>query len=215
MLFVLAARKMMRSASSFVLAVTGLLFATHPIHTDAVSSINNRTEMLSGTFVLLSFLAYVSGAERGGYVRVVVSVVLAVLAMLCKEQGITVVAISAAYDVAVVCDLDAWGLLHALLGRAKTKTDDNDDINTNDTDKPKGKHGGDKTSAPANDEPERRVPPHVAAMLKRVSLALALTAAVMFLRLRVDFTVTHDVQTNRLHVPCCAALMRALQRQTT
>jgi len=33
-------------------------FATHPIHTDAVSSIVSRGEMLSGALLLLSFLAY-------------------------------------------------------------------------------------------------------------------------------------------------------------
>jgi hypothetical protein len=105
-------------------------FATHPIHTDAVSSIVSRGEMLSGALLLLSFLAYtrapassspILAARRassslspastaapahfsfwGSLVAfafwIPLSVALAFVGLLCKEQAITVVAIQVAYD---------------------------------------------------------------------------------------------------------------------
>lgn len=38
--------------------IAAALFATHPIHTDAVSSIVSRGEMLSASMFMLSFLNY-------------------------------------------------------------------------------------------------------------------------------------------------------------
>jgi hypothetical protein len=49
-----------RQAAAFWAAA---FFAVHPIHTDAVSSIVSRGEMLSGAFLLLSFLAYSRAAD--------------------------------------------------------------------------------------------------------------------------------------------------------
>lgn len=39
-------------------AIAALLFAVHPIHTDAVSNIVNRSEVLAGGFAILGFLAW-------------------------------------------------------------------------------------------------------------------------------------------------------------
>jgi len=84
-------------------------FATHPIHTDAVSSIVSRGEMLSATLLLLSFLAYTRAAAPSTTTQVAVgflfwvplSVGLAFAGLLCKEQAITVVALQVAYDMGV------------------------------------------------------------------------------------------------------------------
>ena len=38
--------------------IAGLLFAVHPIHTEAVAGLVGRTELLSGIFYILAFLAY-------------------------------------------------------------------------------------------------------------------------------------------------------------
>ena len=38
--------------------IAGLLFAVHPIHTEAVAGLVGRTELLSGIFFCLSFLSY-------------------------------------------------------------------------------------------------------------------------------------------------------------
>uniref|UniRef100_A0A0A9XPY3 dolichyl-phosphate-mannose--protein mannosyltransferase n=2 Tax=Lygus hesperus TaxID=30085 RepID=A0A0A9XPY3_LYGHE len=96
---------------------TALLFAVHPVHTEAVSGVVGRADVLSTIFFLLSFLTYTQHvsarrARRGEYdkkpigrhqllvewVYLWASLGLAACAMLCKETGITVLALSAIYD---------------------------------------------------------------------------------------------------------------------
>ncbi|XP_076346321.1 protein O-mannosyl-transferase TMTC1-like isoform X2 [Tachypleus tridentatus] len=49
-------------------ATAGLFFACHPVHTEAVSSIVGRAELLSGMFFFLSFIAFhKSGKEIGNF----------------------------------------------------------------------------------------------------------------------------------------------------
>ena len=38
--------------------MAGLLFAVHPIHTEAVAGLVGRTELLSGVFYIVAFLTY-------------------------------------------------------------------------------------------------------------------------------------------------------------
>ncbi|XP_017769001.1 PREDICTED: transmembrane and TPR repeat-containing protein CG4341 [Nicrophorus vespilloides] len=49
-----------RSRSSVGSAVTGLIFATHPIHTEAVAGVVGRADLAACNLYLLSFLAYIS-----------------------------------------------------------------------------------------------------------------------------------------------------------
>ncbi|KAK9508073.1 hypothetical protein O3M35_007815 [Rhynocoris fuscipes] len=81
---------------------TALLFAVHPIHTEAVAGIVGRADVLSTIFYLLSFLTYSRHVRHELIVEWVylwASLGLAACAMLCKETGITVLALSALYDV--------------------------------------------------------------------------------------------------------------------
>jgi|LauGreDrversion2_3_1035106.scaffolds.fasta_scaffold972901_1 hypothetical protein len=63
--------------------------------------------MLSGSLLLLSFLAYTRAAAPSTATQIVVgflfwvplSVALAFAGLLCKEQAITVVALQVAYDI--------------------------------------------------------------------------------------------------------------------
>ncbi|XP_064594778.1 protein O-mannosyl-transferase TMTC1-like [Liolophura sinensis] len=94
--------------------IAGLLFAVHPIHTEAVSGLVGRADVLSGMFFLLSFLTYAWSANTrllpGNTLRFSVSrpglfvgsLLFAVLSMLCKEPGITVLGLNLLYDVVVV-----------------------------------------------------------------------------------------------------------------
>ena len=138
MLFVYAARRVLRRASPLVIALTGLLFATHPIHTEAVSSIVGRAETLCAFFMLLSFLTYSGGFREHDSInyslaKVVLSIVLAGCAVLCKEQGVTVIVVNAAYDFAVVSGLNVPRFLQLLIkGEVDGKKVDNDDA-TNQT----------------------------------------------------------------------------------
>ncbi|XP_058804494.1 protein O-mannosyl-transferase TMTC1-like isoform X2 [Phymastichus coffea] len=75
-------------------ALTGLLFATHPIHTDAVTGIVGRADVLACIFFLLSFLAY--HGQPSFYVWS--SIGFGAFSMLAKETGVTVLLLNLLYD---------------------------------------------------------------------------------------------------------------------
>uniref|UniRef100_A0A8D0BWE7 Protein O-mannosyl-transferase TMTC3 n=1 Tax=Salvator merianae TaxID=96440 RepID=A0A8D0BWE7_SALMN len=82
--------------------IASLLFAAHPIHTEAVTGVVGRAELLSSIFFLAAFLSYTR--SRGPentivWTPIAVTVVLVAVATLCKEQGITVVGICCVYEV--------------------------------------------------------------------------------------------------------------------
>lgn len=64
-----------------------------------------RAELTSAIFFFLAFLTYVdavhssSSVSAVAWVKVLSTVLLAACSMLCKEQGITVLALCACYDV--------------------------------------------------------------------------------------------------------------------
>uniref|UniRef100_T1J4S4 dolichyl-phosphate-mannose--protein mannosyltransferase n=1 Tax=Strigamia maritima TaxID=126957 RepID=T1J4S4_STRMM len=86
----------------------GLLFATHPIHTEAVAGIVGRADVLTGLLLLLSFLSYTRAIHNSqqtsecdisrGTMWLITSLVLATGAMLAKEHGVTVLGIVLCYD---------------------------------------------------------------------------------------------------------------------
>ncbi|KAL0273180.1 UNVERIFIED_CONTAM: hypothetical protein PYX00_005916 [Menopon gallinae] len=76
-------------------AIAGALFAAHPVHTEAVTGIVGRADVLACVFFLLSFLMYHREANKSS---VWVSVVLASLSMLAKETGIMVLLLNMCYD---------------------------------------------------------------------------------------------------------------------
>ncbi|KAL6101187.1 tmtc4 [Pungitius sinensis] len=104
--------------------LAALLFAAHPVHTESVAGVVGRADLLCALFFQLAFLTYCKAFNRGsdrddGFsVRwVVVSLSLCAAAMLCKEQGITVLGVNAAFDVLVICNVDVYELSQRLLLR--------------------------------------------------------------------------------------------------
>ncbi|XP_050929487.1 protein O-mannosyl-transferase TMTC2 isoform X1 [Lates calcarifer] len=88
--------------------LAGLLFASHPIHTEAVAGIVGRADEGAALFFLLSLLCYIRHCTLRGHAgpwRLVVwfvgSLGCAACSMLWKELGVTVLAVSALYDVCV------------------------------------------------------------------------------------------------------------------
>ncbi|XP_007429126.1 transmembrane and TPR repeat-containing protein 3 [Python bivittatus] len=82
--------------------VASLLFAVHPIHTEAVTGVVGRAELLSSIFFLAAFLSYTR--SRGPentivWTPIAATVFLVAVATLCKEQGVTVVGICCVYEV--------------------------------------------------------------------------------------------------------------------
>jgi len=76
--------------------ITGLLFALHPIHTEAVTSIVGRAELLIALFSLLAICLYLDARVsplREGRRKFALCLVCYLLAALSKENGITVPAL--------------------------------------------------------------------------------------------------------------------------
>ncbi|XP_061773927.1 protein O-mannosyl-transferase TMTC2 [Nerophis ophidion] len=89
--------------------LAGLLFASHPIHTEAVAGLVGRADEGAAFFFLLSLLCYIRFCKlRGnaGPLRLVAwflgSLGCAACSMLWKELGVTVLAVSALYDVCIL-----------------------------------------------------------------------------------------------------------------
>ncbi|XP_068185661.1 protein O-mannosyl-transferase TMTC4 isoform X2 [Antennarius striatus] len=104
--------------------LAALFFAAHPIHTESVAGVVGRADLLCALFFQLSFLTYCKAFSRGsdGAYRmcvqwVVVSILLCAAAMLCKEQGITVLGVNAAFDVLLICNVNVYELSQRLLLR--------------------------------------------------------------------------------------------------
>ena len=122
---------------NFALFVSSLLFASHPIHTEAVAGVVGRADVGATALALSSFLAYVYHVKLRNNINsanccqcevisgqrvtqngvsnkinskffgisnftsltyLVISVVFAAASMLCKEHGIMIIFICAAYD---------------------------------------------------------------------------------------------------------------------
>jgi len=75
--------------------IAALLFAAHPIHTEAVAGIVGHAELLSAALALLALMAYMSAASKADwgkhYRMLAVSMLMLFLAALAKEIGITMV----------------------------------------------------------------------------------------------------------------------------
>jgi len=67
----------------------GLIFALHPVHVESVAWISERKNVLSGLFYLLSLYTFLKGEDRPGKGLYFLSLVLFILALLCKTVACT------------------------------------------------------------------------------------------------------------------------------
>nr|CAD7604858.1 unnamed protein product [Timema genevievae] len=85
--------------------LSALLFSVHPVHSEAVAGVVGRADLLCALLYFLSFLVYCSALSIKGSFHhsslVILSMVLAAIAMLAKEQGITVIGLCSAYDIII------------------------------------------------------------------------------------------------------------------
>ncbi|XP_030116476.1 protein O-mannosyl-transferase TMTC2 isoform X1 [Taeniopygia guttata] len=102
--------------------IAGLLFASHPIHTEAVAGIVGRADVGACLFFLLSLMCYVKhcstrGSSPSTWGWILGTGLCAGCSMLWKEQGVTVLAISAVYDIFVFHRLKMHQIISALYKR--------------------------------------------------------------------------------------------------
>nr|XP_033809118.1 protein O-mannosyl-transferase TMTC1 [Geotrypetes seraphini] len=98
---------------SWLAFVTALIFAVHPIHTEAVTGIVGRADVLACLLFLLAFLSYNRSVDLffvGEYfpsttspLFLLLSLLLGTCAMLVKETGITVFGVCVLYDLFILC----------------------------------------------------------------------------------------------------------------
>lgn len=119
--YVLTVRKAVVNCPSDVLLVSGLLFAVHPVHAEAVAGVVGRADVLACLFFLLAIHFYVdycnarhhrqpptlngcrpsAAARRDRWFYFVGFVLCTCASMLSKEHGIAVVAVCLVYDLFV------------------------------------------------------------------------------------------------------------------
>nr|XP_048277687.1 protein O-mannosyl-transferase TMTC4 isoform X2 [Myodes glareolus] len=107
--------------------LAALLFAVHPVHTECVAGVVGRADLLCALFFLLSFLGYCQAFKEsnkeGTYSStfwVLLSIFLGAVAMLCKEQGITVLGLNAVFDILVIGKLNILETFQKVLHKDKS-----------------------------------------------------------------------------------------------
>ncbi|XP_011060931.1 PREDICTED: transmembrane and TPR repeat-containing protein CG4341 [Acromyrmex echinatior] len=93
-LVVKVARKVLPGRSNLAHAITGFLFAVHPIHSEAVAGIVGRADLLACFLTLTSFLTYSAHCNRTRpSFPLLLALVSSTLATLAKETGISSLAL--------------------------------------------------------------------------------------------------------------------------
>lgn len=78
-----------------------IFFSTHPVHTETVSSLLGRSELLSATFLAYSFISYLHAGKNNGKARILFYSLSAgsyLLSMLSKETGIVLIGLIILYE---------------------------------------------------------------------------------------------------------------------
>lgn len=78
----------------YILFITALIFAAHPIHTEVVANIKSRDEISSMLFLLLSLLCIHKYVSSNKILMLIGTVVCFFLALLSKESAIVYVALA-------------------------------------------------------------------------------------------------------------------------
>ncbi|MES1255191.1 MAG: tetratricopeptide repeat protein [Acidobacteriota bacterium] len=91
-----SSRTVLAAAAADIGFATALLWLVHPLQTDAVDYVTQRTELMMGLFYLLALYASVRGQNRGGWLGVAVA--SCALGMGSKESMVTAPLLIAVYD---------------------------------------------------------------------------------------------------------------------
>ncbi|KAM6448586.1 protein O-mannosyl-transferase TMTC4 isoform 1-T1 [Liasis olivaceus] len=106
--------------------LAALLFAVHPVHTECIAGIVGRADLLCALFFLLSFLGYCKAFKENkegsqfSTTWVLLSVLLGTMAMLCKEQGVTILGLNALFDAVVINRLNILEVILKILHKDKS-----------------------------------------------------------------------------------------------
>ena len=102
--------------------VAGLLFATHPVLTEAVSCISFNEDLLATLFYLLSFIFYIKLNPEDNKFKIshyLLSLVFYLLGLLSKEMAITLPVIIVLYDIIIRQPHSANGFFQQIIHTLK------------------------------------------------------------------------------------------------
>ena len=104
-LFFALMRNIFRTSRSefkeYAVLTGALLFAVHPVHTEAVSWVSGRTDALACVFYLAAFLYYLKYSGKPSGLNAAAVMVLYSLALLSKEMAVTFPAAVIIYDLVI------------------------------------------------------------------------------------------------------------------
>ena len=103
------------SSSVTLSLLSSLLFTIHPIHTESVSWISGRTDVIAGFFFFSSLLLYMYGEKAGRWKYYVFSLILFACALFSKEMVMTLPLLIMLYDYCFVAGRE----IPKLRGRVK------------------------------------------------------------------------------------------------
>lgn len=102
LLFALLKLMFERSNSKFRnygILIGTMVFALHPIHTEAVAWVSGRTDSLSCTFFLTSFIYYLKYSKTKSGLNFFITLFFYLIALLAKEMAITLPVMIIIYDI--------------------------------------------------------------------------------------------------------------------
>jgi len=82
------------AGQAWIAALAGMIFAVHPVHTEVVNSVFNRSELLSTTLVALALAVLARWHEKRTVLAWSLVAVLYFLALLCRESAVSLPALA-------------------------------------------------------------------------------------------------------------------------
>ncbi|KAK9879659.1 hypothetical protein WA026_006722 [Henosepilachna vigintioctopunctata] len=79
--------------------MSSLLFTVHPVHTESVAALVGRADILGSIFFLVTILLYHGSLKQKSVLLLIMSLLVTIAAVLCKENTIMVLGMCIAYDV--------------------------------------------------------------------------------------------------------------------
>ncbi|MFI5211263.1 MAG: tetratricopeptide repeat protein [Ignavibacteria bacterium] len=86
---------------NYGILIGAVLFALHPIHTEAVAWVSGRTDSLSCTFFFASFIYYFKYSSNENNRNLILTLLFYLLALLSKEMAITLPVVIILYDLVI------------------------------------------------------------------------------------------------------------------
>src|SRR5207247_4041147 len=91
----------LHKTQSQIIFLSAVIFAVHPIHTEAVAWVSGRTDSLSFTFFIAAFIFYLRYEETRANSNLSLTALMYLLSLLAKEMAITFPVLIFLYDVIV------------------------------------------------------------------------------------------------------------------